>query len=661
MSSEPQTTATVFKSPLPLDPIRLLYGVRERWLWFIVLPLLFGLLGWMVGTVKSDDRYSVSLQLIKSKVSTAMQTSDVGQAFQPRELSDDTLLSTTYSTEVLERTGARLEPARSSREVKAMVEIIKQRNTALFYLTAHSRKSAKDAIVTVTIWADEVIRFTNNLQREEARQMESFISEQLDNIEAQLKKVNDQILDFARTNQFVDADSQTSSALAALDALRNQLANTRISVETKGVQIERYRQELRAQSPLEGELKRKREELNYLRGRYTDVNPLVKEKLYEIEYLEEQLKAREQAPIEQLKDFTGSALGNNLYLEVIGLENERTQLERMLADLERRLESSEATVAKLPEKALRLNELKSRRDQLIRAQSLLESRRKEAAFYESKAPGYWQVFQKPSISEVAKSSQNAKSLLLGMLGLCFGWGLALVVAISQEALQAGMRTPIEAAIASSTIPVCFFVTRLADCRSWMLRHLFNTDEMAQNERALRVFWLTHEITNRGEERKRFLFVPTQVCEGELSFWLKLCDLIHAQGRQLAFCNLGGSGDRELSSLAQHPAVLEYHESLDAVPEDKAPLLFVRLGRAASVAEMEELKRSDAYYLLTSPSLAERYELRHRSELMRKILGQANGLLILEPGAESVVPRLLRRFEMLLMGWYAQYVQGKEEQ
>lgn len=661
MPSKPQTNAAAFKSPLPLDPIRLLYGVRQRWLWFVVLPLLLALIGWVVGMIKSTDRYSVSLQLIKSEVSSAMQTSDVGQVFKPRELSDDTLLSTTYSTEVFERTAARLDPPRSPREVKGMVEIVKQRNTALFYLTAHSRTSAKDAIVTVTIWADEVIRFTNNLQREEARQMKSFISEQLDTIEAQLKKVNDQILDFARENQFVDADSQTSSALAALDALRNQLANTRIAVETKGVQIERYRQELRAQSPLEGELKRKKEELNYLRGRYTDANPLVKEKLYEIEYLQKQLKASASGPIEQLKDFTGSPLGNNLYLEVIALENERSQLERMQADLERRLESSEAMVAKLPEQALRLNELKSRRDQLIRSQSILESRRKEAAFYESKAPGYWQVFQKPYISEVVNSSQNSKSLLLSLLGLLSGLGLALLLAIVHEALQEGLRTPIEAAIASSTIPVCFFVTRLADCRSWMLRHIFSTDEMAQNERALRAFWLTHEITNRGEERKRFLFVPTQICEGELSFFLKLCDLIHSEGRNLVFCDLSATADSGFASLAQHPAILEYYDSLADVPEDEDRLLFVRLGRAASVGELEELKRADAYYLMTSPSLAERYELRHRSELMRKILGQANGLLILEPGAESVLPRLLRRFEMLLMGWYAQYLQGKEEQ
>ena len=130
-----------------------------------------------------------------------------------------------------------------------MVEIAKQRNTSLFYLTAHSRLSAEDAVGTVTVWAEEIVRFTNNLQKEEARQMKVFISEQLGAIEQQLGSVNQQILDFARKNNFVDVDKQTETALSSLEDTRTRLANTRIELETKDAQISRYRQELRAQSP----------------------------------------------------------------------------------------------------------------------------------------------------------------------------------------------------------------------------------------------------------------------------------------------------------------------------------------------------------------------------------------------------------------------------
>ena len=76
----------------------------------------------------------------------------------------------------------------------------------------------------------------------------------------------------------------------------------------------------------------------------------------------------------------------------------------MLKGLESRVIEQEALVADIPEKALRLSELKSRRTLLIDAQALLDSRRKEASFYETRAPGYWRVFQKPNPNEVAHSS-----------------------------------------------------------------------------------------------------------------------------------------------------------------------------------------------------------------------------------------------------------------
>ncbi|MEM1221886.1 MAG: hypothetical protein AAGH40_03925 [Verrucomicrobiota bacterium] len=648
MSKKPEA----FNFPIPVDPLRLIYGVRQRWLWFVVLPLVLGGIGWFVGSLKTENRYSVSLQLIKSEVPTTIQTSESGQAFKPRELSDDTLLSTTYSTEVLNRTSVRLKPKRSLGQVKSMVEIAKQRNTSLFYLTAHSRLSAEDAIQTVTVWAEEVIRFTNNLQKEEARQMAAFISEQLDAIESQLGQVNQQILDFAKKNKFVDVDKQTETALVTLENTRTQLSNTRIALEAKDVQIRRYREELRAQSPLEADLKRKREELTFLRGRYTDENPLVKEKLYEIEYINQQLEGTADALVEDLKDFTGSDLGNNLYLEIIALQNERTQMEKMLESLEKRMSEQEILVADLPEKALRLSELKSRRDLLIDAQALLGSRRKEASFYETKAPGYWRVFQEPNLNEVAHSSQNVKALLLGFMGVAGGFMVALLAALIWEALQPGLRTPLEAAIATAALPIFNYVTKGARKPSWCVRRLFKQEESASNDRAIRGFWLTHAISGDGVQRKRFLFIPTDVCEDEMIFWEALLDLIYSEGRQLTYISVTANGEDPASVLREHKAVKAYHNSLEQMPEDLNELVFVRMAKTPTVDEVSLLKRLEAYYLLNSPSVAERNETRHKSDIMRKLLGPANGLLIVDQEADNTLPRVLKWIEMFVLNMLA---------
>ncbi len=654
-----QQQPEAFDFPIPFDPLRLLYGVRRRWLWFIILPLLLGGPGWFYGGLKTENRYSVSLQLIKSGVPTTLQTSESGQAFTPRELSDDTLLSTTYSTAVLSRTAARLDPPRRPGEVKAMVEIAKQRNTALFYLTAHSRLSAEDSIQTVKVWADEVIRFTNDLQRQEAQQIGAFISEQLDAIQQQLGQINQQILDFAKTNNFVDADKQTESALSSLENTRIELANRRIDLEVKEVQIARYREELRAQSPLEADLKRKREELTFLRGRYTDENPLVKEKLYEIEYIQKQLVQTADAPVEDLKNFTGSDLGNNLYLEIIALQNERTQLEKFIGSLESRLTAQEALLSDLPEKALRLTELKSRRDALIDAQGLLESRRKEASFYETKAPGYWRIFQEPSVDEVLHSSRNVKALLLGVMGVAAGTMLALLAALLWEAFQPGLRTPLEAAIATRTLPLFSYITGAAAQPSWSVRHLFPRPESACNDRSLRNFWLTHAISAEGEERRSFLFVPTDSCFGETVFWQALFDLIEAEGRSVSVISIPQDVAADpLQPLAQHPAVKSFQNNLKQLSGPGEGLRFVRMGRLPKIEEVTPLKQMQAYYLLNSPSIAERAETRHRSGIMQQLLGPANGLMLLDAEPEHTLPRVLKLAELFVLNSFFQPKPGK---
>lgn len=658
MADSPNQTPEAFHFPIPFDPLRLLYGVRRRWLWFILLPLLLGGLGWFFSSLKTENRYSVSLQLIKSGALTTLQTSESGQAFRPRELSDDTLLSTTYSTAVLNRTAARLDPPRSASQVKAMVEIEKQRNTALFYLTAHSRHSPEDAIKTVNVWAEEVIDFTNDLQRQEARQMGAFIAEQLDAMEIQLGKINQQILDFAKTNNFVDADKQTETALTSLENTRMQLANRRIDLEVKDVQLARYREELRAQSPLEADFKKKREELTFLRGRYTDENPLVKEKLYEIEYLRKQLAQTADAPVDELKNFTGSDLGNNLYLEIIALQNERTQLKKSIGSLEQRLQAQEALLSDLPEKALRLTELKSRRDALIAAQGLLESRRKETSFYETKAPGYWRVFQEPSLDEVAYSSQNVKALILGIVGFAAGTTLALLAALFWEAFQPGLRTPLEAAIFTNTLPLFSYTTGPAVKPSWSVRHLFKHRESEFNDRSLRKFWLTHALSADGEERNRFLFIPTDRCSGETVFWRALLDLVEAEGRSVTVINIPQDAEADpLEALAQHPAVKTYHSDLKQLSQPGDGLLFVRMGRLPAINEVSLLKRMQAYYLLNSPSIAERSETRHRSGIMRQLLGTANGLMLLDPEAEHTLPRALKSAELFLLNSFFQRKTG----
>ena len=474
------------------------------------------------------------------------------------------------------------------------------------------------------------------------------MADQLDSIDRQLQKINKQILDFAREHDFVNVDKQTETTLGTLENIRMQLVQTQIELETKDIQIQRYRNELRAQSPLEADLKKKREELTYLRGRYTDENPLVKEKLYEIEYINQQLAETADPGTEDLKDFTGSDLGNNLYLEIIGLQNERAEQERMVNALKQQLAEQETMVAELPNKALRLSELYNRRNLLVDAQTLLESRRKEASFFETKAPGYWRIFQKPDPNEVAHSSQNIKALLLGFVGTLGGFMIALLASLSWEVLQPGLRTPLEVAISTCALPVLNYVCGETEKPSWSARHLFRVKESEENSRSLHRFWLSHALSEKGALRQYFLFIPTEVCDEEIVFWHALLDLVGTEGKQVTLVSVSDAEIDPMADLAKHPAVQNYMTSLEQIPSNKNELTFVRMAKIPTSEEVLHLKRLEIYYLLNSPSIAERSTTRYKSEIMRKLLGPAMGLLIIDHETVHTLPRILKWIELLIL-------------
>ena len=277
--TEKPSNGRPFQLPLPMDPCRLLLGMRERWYWLFLLPTLLGVAGLVVGLMKTEDRYSVSLQLLSAEVPSGIQASQEGTAFKPRQLSDETLLAVTYASEVMKAVGESLDPPRPGSTVKSSVEINKQRGTDFFYITAHSRVGAEDAIAMVNSWAREIVAFTRELQRREAKDMFAFLSAQVEESGRQLDEVNHKILAFSQESEFYDAEKQTESYLSSLENLQMRQAEARIELQSKAIQIDRYREELRNQSPLFEELRRKQKELTFLQGRYTDDNPLVKDKL----------------------------------------------------------------------------------------------------------------------------------------------------------------------------------------------------------------------------------------------------------------------------------------------------------------------------------------------------------------------------------------------
>jgi hypothetical protein len=183
---------------------------------------------------------------------------------------------------------------------------------------------------------------------------------------------------------------------------------------------------IRHHSPLELSLKAAQEELANLRSTYTDDNPLVQAKLEGIAYLEKQLATLGDGHDVNLESFTGTPLGNQLYLDIIALRSRLAETTDLIGALEKQRETTAERLAEFPAIITQYDALRAKRDSFISQLSLMSKRLKEAEIFASGSPGYWQMFQPPDVRQVVPSSLVRKPLLLGAAGTAGGAFVAVL-------------------------------------------------------------------------------------------------------------------------------------------------------------------------------------------------------------------------------------------
>lgn len=649
----------------PADPLRLLLGIRHRWKWFLILPAAGLLLGAVAGWRLAENRYSVSLQLIKLEVPSAVQASGEGQPFRPRLLSDDTLLATTYATEVLAGAAGRLSPPRSGGELKSQVQIQKQRNTDFFYLTAHSRRSRQDALDMVREWAAAIIDFTRQLQRREAIEMRTFLDGQMSQLQGELEAVNGRIIAFSNQEGYFGGASEVDDVLKEAGDEEKRLTETRLRAEVKRVQLERYENELRGQSPLRAEIHRRREELATLLGRYTRENPLVEAKEMEIAILEAKAGGESDTAAE-LRNFTGTDLGNSLYLEVLALQAEYEELKGLVQQLEQRLAQKRSALQSLPARQMAHGELSHRREELLTATTFLAGRLKEAEFYAGHAPGYWRVFQEPQLGDVQASSRRTKILGLSLLAAAAGFLAALLLALLWELAQPGTRTALGAVMAARAWPAALLNGPSEAARpSWTLRRLGLARPPDPRAEARR-FWLQHAARS-GPPASWFLFATAGRVEpaDEALWWQSFLAALLDDGGRFCLVDLAGpdlalgpqpwqdaSAGGPLNEAACHyrlPPGQEPPPPARVEEWRRTHHVFYRYSGPPSARVFAALRPVEAYFLINSPHLSRRVEVREAAAVYRRLLGPARGLVLLQPPICQTVPWAIDRLEKSFFG------------
>lgn len=516
-----QESTRRFRFPLPFDPVRLLAGVLTRWPWIVIAMIVFGTLGTIIGIQITSQSFAISVSLIKRRVPQTVQASETGQAFRPVDLNDATLLATLLASEPLDLASKRAANGIDSGRARTLTEASQLEGTDIFYITYHSPLSEDDAVTFSGIWAEEINAYTKRLQQTEARDVRAILEKEVLELEKQIGLTNLEILNFSKENDFLGGDSQVAAVLGKLSQIELELEGARTSVAAKKQQLENLTEQISHQSPIELQIKTAREELANLRSTYTDENPLVQTKLQSMEYLEGQIAKLKEAGKADLDAYTGTPLGNQLYLTIIGLRNELLEAESRIESLEKIRLSSAARLTEFPAIISGYEALQKKRDTNIEGLSLMKNRLKEAEIFASGAPGYWQVFQAPDPRSIVPSSLIKKPAALGAAGALGGAGLAVLLTLLLTH-RTSRRSILECCAATHAPLICHLPTS------------FEEDARA----AIAHFWITY-LAPRLDHPGRILFWTAALNpDDERRLWSMLAEAaIEDTGRPLRVLDL----------------------------------------------------------------------------------------------------------------------------
>lgn len=374
---------------------------------------------------------------MRQEASATFRASEIGEPFKPRQLTVSTLVSLMSSPALLQRVGEQVQM--SPRAVSAGLVIAPARNTDLINISFATSRSPESALRVVNAFGQEVIRFTRDLQIEEAGMMNKLLKQQLSKTEDDLQRVNSELLEYSQQSGLINSDKEMDAYLRSLGDLDLRYETIRIEHETIDLKIKALEQELARNNPLTDRLRAARDRLSDLLQQYTDANPLVKEQRQAIASLEVSMQAQLNQPPAPPRPGE-STVAANFYSELMNLRAQKEidavqaeKLQAVRAELEKKLQ-------KLPEKEMQLARIKAHQKALEASQALLASRQREAQLYTESAQGYYQFFAS-SIDDVEKVDRVKYLIILVVGGGMFGVLLAIVFFGVRELLDDRLKTP----------------------------------------------------------------------------------------------------------------------------------------------------------------------------------------------------------------------------
>lgn len=425
---------------LPFDPLRLIDALVRRWWLMLLAGIAVAAALFMVGRSRFETLHSAKAQIIKQEPASAFRQSEAGETFKPHDLTVPTFVSLMHSSAMVEAACKRLEGRVPESVLRSGLVVTPMRGTDIVSISMTSDHSQEAALQMLQAYTSEVLTLARDLQRGSASEMRGFLQQQIERTDADLVKANEELLDYGRREQLIDADKQMDAWLGELGNFTLKYQSLKLDHETLDLRIQGVEKELGKVDTSAARLDTMRREVAELAVRYTDEHPAMieaREKLASMEQAQAAAGPRMDTPPKPGE----SNVAESLYLELVRLRSEKKVMTEQLTKLNAVRDDLNQRLAQLPRKAMEYARIKSRQQTLESSRALLASRQREAVLFEENAQGFFKLFSMDRPQDVVSVPPTQKLAMVTGGGFAAGAGLvALVITVALTLLDGRIRS-----------------------------------------------------------------------------------------------------------------------------------------------------------------------------------------------------------------------------
>ena len=400
---------------LPFDFVRILDAIKRTWKWWLGIGLAAAVFGFFAGY--KGKSYIANLQLMRREIPVAFRASETGDTFKPQYLSESTLMDLLKAPEVLQRAAERAKPEISPGVLSMGLTANAESGGELINLDLTTRIPPQQAADLLNLYAEELVKFTQEMQSREAKEVAGYLADKLASVEREMATVNKGMNEFPAEEKFASPDKQTETYVAQLTDLDVKIQNNQIELDTMDLRIAAMERELEVRNPLADKLQAAKDTLQSLLARYTEIHPQVQDQRAVVKALEEQLAAYKADPTRR---YSGSQAADGLYVNIVQLQSQKQALVRQIEQLKARRDKMQSQFSNISEKSLGYANLKSRYDSLFTMRAVLASRQREAQLFVDNPTGYLRIFTPASLDRVGEKSPWKKTFVFMFAGLFVG-------------------------------------------------------------------------------------------------------------------------------------------------------------------------------------------------------------------------------------------------